>query len=100
VHVPNDVLDTYAYDMVSLIHRIGRDMNAPGAVQREHTSMKAGYKTSGSASLFTSFQQALPGPFGVASSTTNFSAHPIPALKDHATWDRQDGMTGLKVKSP
>jgi hypothetical protein len=98
VHVPNDVLDTYAYDMVSLIHRVGRDSNAAGAVQREHTALKAGYKTSGSATLFASFQQALPGPFGVGASTANSSTHPIPALKDHATWDRQDGMTGLKTE--
>jgi hypothetical protein len=46
--------------------------------------------------LFTSCQQALPGPFGVASSTANSLAHPIPALKDHTTWDPQDGITGLK----
>jgi hypothetical protein len=98
MHVPNDVLDTYAYDMVSLIHRVGRDSNAAGAVQREHTALKAGYKTSGSATLFASFQQALPGPFGVGASTANSSTHPIPALKDHATWDRQDGMTGLKTE--
>jgi hypothetical protein len=83
---------------VSLIHRVGRDSNAAGAVQREHTALKAGYKTSGSATLFASFQQALPGPFGVGASTANSSTHPIPALKDHATWDRQDGMTGLKTE--
>jgi hypothetical protein len=83
MHMPrNDVLDMHTYDMVSLMHLIGRDMNASGAVQREHTAMKAGYKTSGSASMFASFQQALPAPFGVASSTANASAHPIPALKD------------------
>ena len=96
MHVPGDVLDTYSYDMVSLIHRVGRDSNATGAVQREHTALKAGYKTSGSAALFASFQQALPGPFGVGASTSSASTHPIPALKDHATWDKQDGMTGLK----
>jgi hypothetical protein len=94
MHVPGDVLDTYAYDMVSLIHRVGRDATANGAVQREHTAMKAGYKTSGSATLFASFQQALPGPFGVGA--TAASVHPIPAIKDHATWDKQDGMTGMK----
>jgi hypothetical protein len=93
-HVPHDVLDTYAYDMVSLIHRLGRDGN--GAIQREHTAAKAGYKTSGSAGIFSSFQQALPGPLGVSSGTANSSAHPIPACKDHPTWDRQDGSTGLK----
>jgi hypothetical protein len=95
-HVPSDVLDTYSYDMVSLIHRAGRDSNALGAVQREHSAMKVGYKTSGSAARFASFQQALPGPFGVGSSTSSSSTHPIPALKDHATWDKQDGMTGIK----
>ena len=94
-HVPHDVLDAYAYDLVSMIHRIGRD---GGAVQREHTANKAGFKNSGSATLFASFQQALPGPFGVGSATANSSSHPIPALKDFVTWDRQDGMTGLKTE--
>jgi hypothetical protein len=32
----------------------------------------------------------------VAATTANSSSYPIPALKDHATWDRQDGITGLK----
>jgi hypothetical protein len=95
-HVPHDVLDAYAYDIVSLIHRLGRDPNSAGAVQREQHAIKAGFKTSGSATLFASFQQALPGPFGTAAATSSSSAHPIPALKDFVSWDRQDGMTGLK----
>jgi hypothetical protein len=95
--VPHAVLDTCACDMVSLIHRIGRESAASGAsVQREHTAMKAGCQTSGSATLFASFQQALPGPFGASSATANASTHPIPAVKDHASWDRQDGITGVK----
>jgi hypothetical protein len=53
--VPHEVLDTYAYGMVSMIHRLGRDLNAAGAVQREHAAIKAGYKTSGSTALFASF---------------------------------------------
>jgi hypothetical protein len=95
--VPAAVLDTYAYDMVSLTHRIGRESSASGAVAREHTASKAGFLTSGSATLFASFQQALPGPFGVSSATANSTLHPIPALKDYETWDRQDGVTGLKT---
>jgi hypothetical protein len=83
LHAPNDVLDMYAYDMVSLIHHIGRDINASGAVQCEHTAMKVGGKTFGSASLFASFQQALPGPFGVALSIANSS--PIPFLLSKTT---------------
>jgi hypothetical protein len=94
--VPASVLDTYAYDMVSLIHRLGRESSTSGAVSREHAAAKAGFLTSGSATLFSSFQQALPGPFGVSSGTANSSLQPIPALKDYPTWDRQDGMTGLK----
>ena len=95
--VPAAVLDTYAYDVVSLIHRIGRDKSSSaGAVSREHTASKAGFQTSGSATLFASFQQPLPGPFGVSAGTANATLHPIPALKDYATWDRQDGVTGLK----
>jgi hypothetical protein len=95
--VPPAVLDTCAYDVVSLIHRIGRESSASGAVAREHTASKAGFQTSGSATLFASFQQALPGPFGASAATANSSLNPIPALKDYATWDRQDGMTGLKT---
>ena len=83
--MPHDVLDAYAYDLVSMIHRIGRD---GGAVQREHTANKAGFKNSGSATMFASFQQALPGPFGIGSATANSSSHPIPALKDFVTWDQ------------
>ena len=94
--VPHSVLDTYAYDMVSLIYRVGRESAASTAVQREHSAMKAGFLTSGQATLFASFQQALPGPFGVSSGTSNATAWPIPALKDHGTWDRQDGLTGMK----
>ena len=94
--VPHSVLDTYAYDMVSLIYRVGRESAASTAVQREHSAMKAGFLTSGQATLFASFQQALPGPFGVSSGTSNATTWPIPALKDHVTWDRHDGLTGMK----
>jgi hypothetical protein len=93
--VPGAVLDACAYDVVSLIHRVGRESSASGAVAREHTASKAGFQTSGSATLFASFQQALPGPFGVSAATANATLNPIPALKDHATWDCQDGVTGL-----
>jgi hypothetical protein len=96
-HVPHDVLDCYCYDMISMIHRLGKDPSS-GAVQREHTAIKAGFKTSGSATMFSSFQQILPGPFGTAATTSSSSGLPIPALKDFPTWDRQDGMTGLKTE--
>jgi hypothetical protein len=46
--------------------------------------------------LFASFQQALPGPLGVSASTANSSANPVLALKEYATWDKQDGITGLQ----
>ena len=97
--VHHAVLDTYAYDMVlALIHRIGRESAASTSVQREHSTKKAGFLTSGQATLFASFQQSLPGRFGVLVATANATLWPIPALKDHGPWDRRDGITGMKLE--
>jgi hypothetical protein len=96
-HVPHEVLDAYAYDFVSMIHRIGRDPST-SVIHRETYALKAGFKTSGSATLFSSFQQVLPGPFGTGSASSSSTAQPIPALKEYVAWDRQDGMTGLKTE--
>jgi hypothetical protein len=91
--VPAKVLSAYCYDMVSLVHRVpksGSALSVEGILQRDYTAHKGGFSQVGSAYIYSSMQQAVPGPLEGASS------HPLPGVKLFKDWDGEDGLTGLR----
>jgi hypothetical protein len=92
--VPSKVLSAYCYDMVSLVHRVPKNGDAvsPEAIlQRDYTAHKGGFTHVGSAFIYSSMQQALPGPLAGS------AAHPLPGVQLFKQWDGEDGVTGKRA---
>jgi hypothetical protein len=62
-----------------------------GILQRDYTAHKGGFTHVGSAYIYSSMQQAIPGPLAGS------AAHPLPGVKVFKEWDGEDGMTGRRA---
>jgi hypothetical protein len=90
--VLSKVLLAYCYNMVSLVHRVpksGSALSVEGILQQDDTAHKGGFSQVGLAYIYSSMQQAVPGPLEGA------SAHPLPGVKLFEDWDGKDKLTGL-----
>jgi hypothetical protein len=97
--VPGGILNTYWYDMVSLLYRIrrkGTKVSATDGVANKAAVRKGGFPNAASQMIHNSYQTALPGPLNVTALTTSSAEHPIPALPGFKAWDMVvDGVTVL-----
>jgi hypothetical protein len=92
--VPGNILSAFCYDMVSLVHRVpknGESLSPEAILTRDYTANKGGFLHVGSAYIYSSMQQALPGPLGGTAS------HPLPGAKLFKDWDGEDGVSGKRA---
>jgi hypothetical protein len=93
--VPEFVRGAFGYDMVSLLHRATTgSLTTAEVLTWDHNVKKGRFTNMGSAFIYTSMQQSLPGPF--ADSTTSSSTSREPTLRVFGAWDKQDGQGGLR----
>jgi hypothetical protein len=93
--VPGPVLSAFCYDMVSLVHRVpknGEALSPEAILSRDYTAHKGGFTHVGSAYIYSSMQQALPGPLG------GTATHPLPGVKLFKEWDGEDGVSGKRAE--
>jgi hypothetical protein len=80
--------------MVSLIHRVpknGESLSPEAILHRDYTAHKGGFLHVGSAYIYSSMQQAIPGPLG------GTAAHPLLGAKVFKDWDGKDGVSGKRA---
>jgi hypothetical protein len=97
--VPEFVRGAFGYDMVSLLHRASTgSMTTAEILTRDQNVKKGGFTNMGSAFIYTSMQQSLPGPFAdpTTASMTSREPTPLPSLRIFGAWDKQDGQGGLR----
>lgn len=95
--VPEFVRGAFGYDMVSLLHRASTEsMTTADILERDQNVKKGGFTNMGSAFIYTSMQQALPGPFAASTTSSAREPTPLPSLRLFSNWDKQDGQGGLR----
>ena len=95
---PGGSLNTFCYDMVSLLNRVSRrgmKTSPTDEVAHEAAVRKGGFPNKASQMIHSSYQTAFPGPLNVTATAEQAAAHPIPAIKTFDAWDMLDGKTGL-----
>ncbi len=97
--VPEFIQGAFGYDMVSLLHRASTgSMTTAEILTQDQNVKKDRFTNMGSAFIYTSMQQSLPGPFAdpTTASMTSREPTPLPSLRIFGAWDKQDGQGGLR----
>jgi hypothetical protein len=71
---------------------LGAAVLVKGILHGDYTAHKGGFSHVGSAYIYSSMQQSIPGPLAGAAS------HPIPGCKFFKDWDGEDGLTGIRAE--
>jgi hypothetical protein len=87
---PGGSLNTFCYDMVSLLNRVtrrGMKTSPTDEVAYEAAVWKGGFPNRASQMIHSSYQTAFPGPLSVAATAEQSAVQPIPAIKTCAAWE-------------